>query len=572
MSFLQIQAGKSAAGEKFSYVHLATSVWQKDKGRPVQKRIYLGKLDAAGENVEISKSFPGWRGTKLPLAELRRRVESKEDLVVWLHKSGPVQLPSAGNSGVSEDPPASVEIVGDAHLLLYLAQETKVGDFLSEAFGERDGTPLLGLAMQQVANGQALYLAGDWLDERQLPACMTGDAVSADAAYGLMMRIGEDIGRREEFFRSWTANLGNPQALICDTTSISSHATDLELVEWGYNRDGEDLPQINLTMAATRADGTPVWFRLLPGSIPDVSSLCKSSEFLLDLGLSDFDYSLDRGFYSQANVRDLLSNGLGFVIGVPLSLKAARQLIRKHRASLLTPKRSFPFHGRIMRHVCGAWTIEMSKGKKRPVDAHLFFDPARQVDRMNKLENDIFALEAKASKEKFESFRQAREWLTENARGLSFCFSIRKEEDTLKIHHKPRSVSLLSANMGFTLVLASKKGRKGADILEDYRSRDQVEKIFDMLKNEDHQKRFRSGNNHSVEGRAFLAFISLILRAALEKKMRDGEIIHKVTIPELLTQLRKIKAVRTAKGKRILLEISKRNRTLLEALKIPLPN
>ena len=109
-------------------------------------------------------------------------------------------------------------------------------------------------------------------------------------------------------------------------------------------------------------------------------------------------------------------------------------------------------------------------------------------------------------------------------------------------------------------------------MLEDYRSRDQVEKIFDMLKNEDHQKRFRSGNNHSVEGRAFLAFISRILRAALEKKMRDGEIIHKVTIPELLTQLRKIKAVRTAKGKRILLEISKRNRTLIEALKIPLPN
>lgn len=568
MSFLQIQAGKSAAGKKFSYVHLATSVWDKDKGRSVQKRLYLGKLDASGENVEMSKSFPGWRGSSLSLAELRRRAAGKECLASWLQASGP-SLPAAIPAA---DPPASVEIVGDVHLLLHMAQESGVGAFLDEAFGNRDGAALLGLAIQQVANGQALYLAGNWLDERQLPEGMRGEPVSADVAYGLMLRIGENGRGREQFFRSWAASLGSPRALICDTTSISSHAADLELAEWGYNRDGEDLPQVNLTLAATRDTGTPVWFRLLPGSIPDVSSLCKTSEFLGDLGLAGFAYSLDRGFYSQANVRDMLSNGLGFVIGVPLSLKAARLLVRKHRASLMTPKRSFPFHGRIMRHASGNWSVDMGAGKRRTLDAHLFFDPARQTDRMGRLEKDIFDLEAKAAREKFESFRQAREWLAENARGLSFCFSVKMQDGALAILHKPRSVALLSANMGFTLVLASRRGRDGSDVLEDYRSRDQVEKIFDMLKNEDRQKRFRSGNGHSVEGRAFLAFLALILRSEIEKRMRDGEVLHKVTVPELLAQLRKIKAVRTATGKRILLEISKRSRTLLEAMKVPLPN
>jgi hypothetical protein len=59
--------------------------------------------------------------------------------------------------------------------------------------------------------------------------------------------------------------------------------------------------------------------------------------------------------------------------------------------------------------------------------------------------------------------------------------------------------------------------------------------------------------------------------AALEEKMRQAGLLRKMTVAEVLAQLRKIKAVRTRTERRFLLEISKHHRELLADLGIPLP-
>ena len=48
-------------------------------------------------------------------------------------------------------------------------------------------------------------------------------------------------------------------------------------------------------------------------------------------------------------MKDLRRSGLAFAIGVPFSVALARDLVRKHRAALGSPKRSFPANGRDMR-------------------------------------------------------------------------------------------------------------------------------------------------------------------------------------------------------------------------------
>lgn len=387
-----------------------------------------------------------------------------------------------------------------------------------------------------------------------------------------MGRVGANQDGRERFCRAWLQRHASARAVICDTTSISTYAADLELAEFGYNRDKENLPQINLCLVADRTTGLPLWYRSLPGSIPDVSTLILNAELLRDLGLEQFTASLDRGFYSRANLRTLIKADLQFTIGAPYSVKQARQLVSKHRRALESSKRSLMFGGRVMRHVRDEWVLDMGEGQQRQLEAHVFLEPARRAEQSARWESGVFAIEAKAQKETFSFRSEATTWLRENAGALAKCLKVSGSHDEgIGIERKPHSIAMATARMGYTVVLRSEGGASAEEALLDYRCKDRVEKLFDILKNELDQRRLHTGVNESLQGRLVVAFAALILHSALEEKMRQAGLLRKMTVAEVLAQLRKIKAVRTRTGRRFLLEISKRHRELLADLGIPLP-
>ncbi|MCW4047587.1 MAG: transposase, partial [Candidatus Bathyarchaeota archaeon] len=333
MSFIQLQKNRRKDGRQFTYVHLASSVWRGKKRTPKQERIYLGRLDESGREIIISKGFPSRFQEKVPLDEMRKMVAEGKDVLAWLH------APPVREGASCADIPARVETVGDAHVLLELAKESGLDALLPAAFGQNDGLSLLSLAFQQVVEGRPLYLAGHWIEERSLPDKMKGSGVAVPEVYSLMGRIGGNVDGRESFFRSWIERLGYPECVICDTTSISTYSENLESAEFGYNRDEEDLPQVNLSLVLDK-NGTPVWCRTTPGSIPDVSTLRLNCQMLDELGLKAFSTSLDRGFYSRANILEMLHGGMGFTIGVPFSVSQAKSLVRKHKTALNSAKRS----------------------------------------------------------------------------------------------------------------------------------------------------------------------------------------------------------------------------------------
>ena len=567
MSFVQVQRNRDKVGRTHGYVYLAASRWSRDKKRSTQARVYVGALDEGSDEVVVAKSFPFRAGARVPLEELRSRARAGEDVEAWL------RMPSDGGAASGADAPAGVLVVGDAWLLQHLADSTDLPEILVRAFGEEDGQALLALAFHQVAEGRPVYLAQDWLEDREVPEAMKGHLVSQAAVYALLARTGADYDARQGFLEEWVGRHGGGRTVICDTTSISTYSKLLEQAEWGYNRDGENLPQINLCLAMNHDSRMPVWYRSLPGSVPDVRSLAVTAEFLSDFGMKDFCISLDRGFFSNGNLRGLIDEGLDFVIGAPWSLGKARQLVRRFRAALNSSKRSFAFGGRLMRHVRAAWELPMGKDDPaRELDAHLFFDPQRQTERVARLEEAVLAIEGKAAEETLAGLRDARAWLAENAPALRKFFAIRADAGgTCRIERKPRTVARAVSTMGYTLVLTTRTGLSPAEALAEYRCRDQVEKLFDALKNEEGQHRLRTGVAESAEGRLLLAFAALVVRAALECRMRDAGLLDKMTTAEILGQMRKIKAVTTRSGKRILLEITKRQRDLFARLKVPLP-
>jgi hypothetical protein len=69
--------------------------------------------------------------------------------------------------------------------------------------------------------------------------------------------------------------------------------------------------------------------------------------------------------------------------------------------------------------------------------------------------------------------------------------------------------------------------------------------------------------------RFLLGFATLALRAELEKRMRAADLHKAMTDAAVLDELGKAKALVNRCGNRILLEVSKKQRTLLAALKVP---
>ena len=84
-----------------------------------------------------------------------------------------------------------------------------------------------------------------------------------------------------------------------------------------------------------------------------------------------------------------------------------------------------------------------------------------------------------------------------------------------------------------------------------------------------------SGKKRSVQRRTYLGRLdesaTEVMHTALEHRMRQAEVLRNMTVAEFLAHMRKIKVVTTRTGRRVLLEIAKRNRELLARIGIPLP-
>ena len=116
-------------------------------------------------------------------------------------------------------------------------------------------------------------------------------------------------------------------------------------MEWGYNRDDENLPQINLGMVCCQKTGLPFFYNTFPGSIVDVSTIINFINYLKIYKLHDLFLIMDKGFFSVSNISGLLESdtstslsnrrNLSLIIPLPLvsepvesvSLKLSKELI-----------------------------------------------------------------------------------------------------------------------------------------------------------------------------------------------------------------------------------------------------
>jgi transposase len=127
-----------------------------------------------------------------------------------------------------------------------------------------------------------------------------------------------DEARRKQFLLEWRKATATGEACFHDITSISSYSLKSDVVEYGYNRDKEDLPQINLGMVTDSGNRLALYYRSHDGSISDVATLKHVLHEGYAFNMNKLTFVMDKGFFSTQNIGMMYSYGYHFIISMTL--------------------------------------------------------------------------------------------------------------------------------------------------------------------------------------------------------------------------------------------------------------
>ena len=263
-----------------TYVYESVSYWDQEKKQPRNKRVCIGKLDPES-------------GKFIPSKRLAPEQSAVRDPVVT----------------------ASAEVIGPSLILGALSNRIGLDSLLKVCFPQLYQQILI-MAYYLVSQGGPLSQCGTWCKSH---AHHLKDSLSSQRISEFLRTI--QIDEKQTFLSKWMSKVSGDDYLCYDITSISSYSEFNEYIKYGYNRDKEKLPQLNLAVLFSQKAGLPVYFQSLPGNITDVTTLHNLLKTFKALGMKALHYVMDKGFYSKKNISNLLLSRDKFILPVPLNNK-----------------------------------------------------------------------------------------------------------------------------------------------------------------------------------------------------------------------------------------------------------
>ena len=232
---------------------------------------------------------------------------------------------------VDEIRQSSILEFGSQYLFKNIAQNIGLLDAIQTAFpnGHQE---IFMLACFLVISGDPFLYCEEWLSKTAHPKI---SSLSSQRISELLQIITAE--EREAFYQAWCAMRAEQEYLALDITSTSSYSTGIQDVEWGYNRDNEHLPQINLCMLMGETSRLPVYQVPYSGSLKDVSTLETTLSKMDAISMNKRTLVvMDKGFFSRRNVNAMLNRPepTRFIIAMPFTSKFAQKMVDGERKDI----------------------------------------------------------------------------------------------------------------------------------------------------------------------------------------------------------------------------------------------
>ncbi len=330
--------------------------------------------------------------------------------------------------------------------------------------------------------------------------------------------LGEIGANRESIIKFLKLFIFEGENLLIDLTHVFSLSENIILAEKGYNNEFNWTPQVNVLFMFSFDKKVPLFYRVLPGSVRDVKTLKAT---ITESGLKDVIIVGDKGFYSVENAELLKNERLRYIF----PLKRNNSLIDY---TLLKKEGKEGFEGYF-------------KFKKR----HIWYYRSMISD----LPVWVF--------------------LDEHLR-------VREEEDYLsRIETHPEKGYRIEGfkeklgRFGTVALITNLVDLSPERVFQYYKSRVQIEKMFDIFKNLLQADRTYMRTDKAMETWMFINYIALIYYYKIYHLLIENELLKQYSPLDVIIYLSKVRKVKVSTHW-IDLEIPKQVRTLIEKLNIPI--
>ena len=387
-----------------------------------------------------------------------------------------------------------------------------------KAIFPNDWERILACAYYLVSEGGALAHVEKWQRAFSSPY---KEKFTSQRISELIPRITPSL--QQDFFSMWTRLNRQDSYYAMDITSVSFYIEFIDFVHWGYNRDGEELPQINLLMIIGVESHMPIYYRSILGSIKDVNTLQDSLANISFMEKASFHYVMDKGFCSGPNIDAFYAGHKKFIIGVLFTVGFVRDVVEEFRDTIRSHHNFCTVFGDELYVVTKPTTWD---GHRFYV--HVYYDNFKAAVDERKLDHTLYCCmqeilsgqRIKGHASYYEKFFFIRET---PVRGIKTEYN----EEAIAEHKRNR--------MGW-FVLATNDIKDKIRALEVYRNKDSVEKCFDDLKNDLDMNRIRMHSASAMEGRIFIQFISLFITTRLKRVMNEAGWFKDYDLQEVLNE------------------------------------
>jgi transposase len=459
---------KSAGVKGEKYVYKYTKYFRNAEGKSRNKAISIGKVDAdSGKMMPNANYYSMFNVTP--------------------------QLPEFAES--------SHWHYGFTYLVNKSAEDMGLWDCLHEVFGNK-ANEILAVAGYIICCGNSMDYIDSWQENNYIPGLrkrLTSQSCS---------RFFESLQPQlfDSFFKRWVSIALNNDTVCYDVTSMSSYSKTMVDVEFGYNRDGDDLAQFNIGMFCCETSKIPLYYNRYNGSLNDKSNLAYVLANAQNVGISSVKLLLDGGFHTSSCFKSLACLCKSFTIGISTSLDVSKEIIDENRSSIACYANRLS--GQEIFCVQKETSFYGVNGKML-----LFFNPKNHAELCSALSDRIELLSMELSTlKKCPVSKQSRYSkyfvITKNESDNGFVFSVNTD-----------AVDKLRKNKGFFILFTTDMEATPEDSLYFYRAKDADEKIFDQIKVDMGCGRARTHNEKTTNGKIFVTFIAVAIRSYMLSRL-----------------------------------------------------
>lgn len=354
-----------------------------------------------------------------------------------------------------------------------------------------------------------LYYQDSWISEE-----IKTVSLSKENFHKLLSNIGGDRERIARFLREFICR---DEKLLIDFTHVFSLSNEVTLAEKGYNSELDFTPQINLLYIFSADKKMPLFYRVLPGNVRDISSLKATIE---ESRMKDVIIIGDKGFYSEGNIKLLEGAGLQYVLPLRRNNKWINYKV-------------------------------LDRGKRREFEGYLKFNKRyiwyyrcdKTIPIWVFLDEELKA-------------REENDYLARIETHPEFGYSI---ENFYQKSHTFGTVALIT---NLTQISAKK-------VFEYFKSRNGIEQMFDTFKNTLEADRTYMRSDKAIESWMFINYLSLVYYYKIYHLLVEKALLSRYSVLDVLLYLSKYRKVRVSTHW-LGLEIPKQTKRLIEKLNIPI--